>query len=460
MRKFLIYFSFLAHFLLFFSNNSFAAIGFDINNDDLPKSKILIYGFNVEDVRIKKDVEKILLQIKENLLSTNLFEIIDSNNYLKYFEARKQNFPNPEDLMLAIDKIPDFDKYLSSGIDSILIVDFRFNEVESRLESKIRLWDILDERQLFGKYYTSAYDRYKKMSNLVSNEIFKSLTGEKIGHFDTQILYVAESGNPRNRRKRIAIMDFDGENHYYLTDGADLVLTPIFSGKKQEIIFLRYFRDKPQLFYLDLDNKFISKLSNVKETTFAPAAHPLNSDLLLFSVIESGNANIFEMNRYNNRVTKITSRRGINTTPSYSPDGNKIAFSSDRYGSEKIYVMNYDGSNVKKISKGGGSYSKPIWSPDGSLIAFTKIQANRFYIGVMAPDGSSERTISSGYLVEGAKWSPNSRYLIYSKKKSPYGKSSIPKLYISDIITGYERMLNTPKMEGATDPDWGLNWQD
>ncbi len=460
MKNFLIYFLISASWFFSSHSSGFSAISFNINNDAPPKSKILLYGFESDDIRIKKDINQILLQIKENLSSTDLFEAIDSNNYLKYFKYKQQNPVNPDDLMLSIDKIPDFDKYISSNIDAILIGDFRFNEAESRMEIKIRLWDILDERQLFGKYYTSTHDRYKKMSNMISDEIFKSITGEKLGHFDTQILYIAESGDPRDRMKRIAVMDFDGKNHYYLTDGKDLVLTPIFSKKEKEIIFLRYFEDSPQIFYLDIANKFIAKLNKMKKTTFAPAIHPANPDLLLFSVIENGNANIFEMNRYNERITKLTSRRGINTTPSYSPDGSKIAFSSDRSGSEKIYLMNYDGSDVKKISKGRGTYSKPIWAPDGSLIAFTKIHNNRFSVGVMAPDGSSERLISSGYLVEGAKWSPNSRYLIYSKKTSSYGKSSIPKLYVSDIVTGYERKLPTPASEGATDPDWGLNWQD
>jgi hypothetical protein len=44
--------------------------------------------------------------------------------------------------------------------------------------------------------------------------------------------------------------------------------------------------------------------------------------------------------------------------------------------------------------------------------------------------------------------------LIYSKKLGAYGKNSIPKLYVIDIITGYEHQIATPPEEGATDPDW------
>ena len=118
--------------------------------------------------------------------------------------------------------------------------------------------------------------------------------------------------------------------------------------------------------------------------------------------------------------------------------------------------MNANGSNNHKITQGGGSYSKPTWSPDGKFIAFTKIKSQQFMIGTMTPNSRFEKILTTAYLAEGARWSANSRYLIYSKKKSPYGRDSIPRLYIIDIITGFEYEIPTPKNEGALDPDWVL----
>jgi TolB protein len=103
---------------------------------------------------------------------------------------------------------------------------------------------------------------------------------------------------------------------------------------------------------------------------------------------------------------------------------------------------------------GEGSYSKPVWSPDGKLIAFTKSKGGKFYIGVMTPSGSGERLLTSSYLVEGARWSPSGRYLIFSRKSSPYGQSSVPRIYVVDVLTGFEVELPIPAGEGATDPDW------
>jgi TolB protein len=75
------------------------------------------------------------------------------------------------------------------------------------------------------------------MSNIVSNEIYKSLTGEKYGHFDSKIAYISETGPASKRIKKINIINFDGSSRNILTDGKDLVLTPSFANKVDEIFF-------------------------------------------------------------------------------------------------------------------------------------------------------------------------------------------------------------------------------
>jgi TolB protein len=116
--------------------------------------------------------------------------------------------------------------------------------------------------------------------------------------------------------------------------------------------------------------------------------------------------------------------------------------------------MNIESLSLTKISNGEGSYSKPMWSPDGRSIAFTKQKSGKFFVGVMNINGRGEKLLTSAYLVEGARWSPNGRYLIYSKKRTPYGQESIPRIFIIDILTGYEHEIQTPPNQGATDPDW------
>lgn len=436
-------------FALIASAPANAAISFRIDDVNVPKVKILINGGrNSNNPNIKKSLDEISNAINKNLSGTDLFEVSQ-----RPVSVVSITDPNNE---LSVEKVPNFPSYSSSGVDMLLVMDASFNP-SGELELKARFWDVLDERQLFGKFYSSNQNNYQKLANLISDEIFKVVSGEKVGHFDSKIVYVAESGNALKRIKRVAIMNFDGSNHRYLTSGRELVLTPNFAGQKDEILFVRFFGEKPQIYNLDIRNALIRKVGGFRGMTFAPTVNPKDPNIIAFSVIDHGNSNLYQMNLFTNEITRLTNTRAIDTTPSFSPDGKQIVFSSDRSGNEQLYVMDANGGSAKRISFDSGNYSKPVWSPDGKYIAFTKLKAGQFSIGIMNPDGKNEKILASGYLVEGARWAPSSRYLVYSRKNSAYGKASIPKLYTIDIVTGFDKMLRTPENEGATDPDWKGN---
>ena len=106
-----------------------------------------------------------------------------------------------------------------------------------KVRVSFRLWDALGEQQIAGKEYNTFGRNWRRVSHLMADEIYKRLTGEN-GYFDTRIVYVAESGPAKNRTKRLAIMDQDGENHKYLTEGGSLVLTPRFSPNTQDILYM------------------------------------------------------------------------------------------------------------------------------------------------------------------------------------------------------------------------------
>ena len=215
--------------IIVLSFNAQAAVNFRIDDKEIPKTKILVSsGSNQQNQAAKADIEEILSRIKHNLKSTDLFDIAQKHI------ISSVNIAGAE-ADLSVEKVPDFIKYNSAGVAMLLISDASF-AANGDLEIKIRLWDVLDERQVFGKFYSSNKSNYKKIANLISDEIFKAATGEKIGHFDSKIVYVAESGGPLKRTKRLVTMDFDGENRRYLTSGKDLVLTPVFVKQKNEIL--------------------------------------------------------------------------------------------------------------------------------------------------------------------------------------------------------------------------------
>ncbi len=318
---------------------------------------------------------------------------------------------------------------------------------DGRLRVAFRLWDVFNGTQLKGQAFVTQPENWRRVAHIISDEIYKRLTGED-GYFDTRIVYVAESGPATERVKRLAIMDQDGANHRYLSDGKTLVLTPRFSPTAQEITYMSYYQGIPRVYLFNIDTGRQELLGDFPGMTFAPRFSPDGNKVVL-SMAKDGNSEIYEMDLRTRRTRRLTSHPAIDTSPSYSPDGQQITFNSDRGGSQQIYVMNADGTNVHRISFGDGRYATPVWSSRGDLVAFTKMKGGEFYIGVMRPDGSGERMLSSGFLVESPTWAPNGRVLMFFRQN---GNGADPQLYSIDL-TGYnERRLDTPL--GASDPAW------
>ncbi len=320
-----------------------------------------------------------------------------------------------------------------------------------KVRISFRLWDTLGQQQIAGKEYNTFARNWRRVSHLISDEIYKRMTGEQ-GYFDTRIVYVAESGPAKKRVKRLAIMDQDGANHKYLTDGNALVLTPRFSPNTQEILYMSYSGNQPRVFLRDLQTGREESLGRFNGMSFAPRFNHDGSKMLM-SIANGGVTSIYEMDLRSRSMRRLTQSGGaIDTSPSYAPDGRAIVFNSDRGGSQQLYTMDGNGGNIQRISFGSGNYSTPVWSPRGDLIAFTKSTGGKFYIGVMKPDGSGERLLTQSWMDEGPSWAPNGRVIIFGREAPGGSAGNRSNLYSVDI-TGYN-LREVPTPMDASDPAW------
>lgn len=336
-------------------------------------------------------------------------------------------------------------------INATALLSGTITEQAGRMDIAFRLWDVYGEQQIAGKSYSTTSQNWRRIAHMIADEIYTRMTGES-GYFDTRVVYVAESGSGKNRVKRLAIMDQDGANHKFLTDGSSMVLTPRFSPTSQQVIYMSFKGKTPSVYLRDISTGRESLIGNFNGMSFAPRFSP-DGNKVIMSVAENGNSEIYLMDLRSRTQTRLTNNPAIDTSPSFSPDGRSVVFNSDRGGAQQLYVMNSDGSNARRISFGTGRYGSPVWSPRGDLIAFTKMNQGMFYIGVMKPDGSGERLLTQSYLDESPTWAPNGRVIIFTRQQpgSSYsqGKSQ---LYSVDL-TGYnERRITTPI--DASDPAW------
>jgi TolB protein len=317
---------------------------------------------------------------------------------------------------------------------------------DGRLKVSFRLWDVFAQRPLIGVELSASPESWRYLAHKISDAVYEQLTGEK-GYFDTRIVFVAESGPKTKRVRKLAIMDQDGANPSFITDGAYQIFTPRFSSNNQQITFMALRDSGASIYLFDLQTGRQETLGHFTGMVFAPRFSPDGTKVAL-SIEKAGNTDIYVMDLRSREVRRLTTDPAIDTSPSFSPDGSQIVFNSDRGGGPQIYVMGADGSGQHRISFGDGRYTTPVWSPNGDLIAFTKQTGSTFHIGVMRADGSDEHILTTSYLDEGPTWAPNGRVIMFSRETSGGGA----RLWTVDVTGRVSRAAAFPG--GASDPAW------
>jgi TolB protein len=191
-----------------------------------------------------------------------------------------------------------------------------------------------------------------------------------------------------------------------------------------------------------------------RRTAARPAGPPIALAELHGRIVLSRRGDIWVANADGSKLRRLTSRRGDEFDPSWSPDGSRIAYRDSRRGvndNDEIYVMRADGSHQRNLTCSPVNEWSPSWSPDGRLIAFYSGE-----ISTMRADGSGARPLLE---VEGEypAWSPDGRRLAFMSSQ-PGARGSNPN-YDVEVVnrdgSGLRLLSNWPGEDGwpAWSPD-------
>jgi TolB protein len=341
---------------------------------------------------------------------------------------------------------PDFPFWTGTGAQA-LVQGFVQANGDGTLTVGCYLYDVFAKNELTRQGFVVSPANWRRAAHKCADTVYTRLTGEG-PYFDSRVVYVSETGPKNNRTKRLAIMDQDGANHRFLTNGQSIVLTPRFAPNQQTITYMSFANKRPRVYVYNIGSGSQRLVVDQPNMTFAPRFSP-DGNSVIFSMAVGGNTDIYRVPVSGGKPQRLTTSPGIDTGASYSPDGSKIVFESDRSGTQQLYVMNADGSQQNRISFGGGRYGTPVWSPRGDLIAFTKIGGG-FAVGVMNPSGGGEKVLTNGWQDEGPSWSPNGRVIMFFRTAQGSGKAD---LWSVDLTGVNERRVPTP-LDGS-DPAWG-----
>tara|TARA_R100000322_G_scaffold60379_8_gene37283 strand:+ start:39336 stop:40673 length:1338 start_codon:yes stop_codon:yes gene_type:complete len=379
--------------------------------------------------------EEISRVIAADLSGTGLFREIPSSAFI----SNVTNFASP--IQYADWK----------AVNAQALITGAVAESGGQITVKFRVYDVVSGAELGqGLQFTGTADGIRRIAHKVADTVYSRITGES-GYFDSRVVFVSESGPKNARRKRIAVMDYDGANVKYLTDAESLVFAPRFSPDGTRVLYTSYETGQPQIFVLEVGSAQRRSLgTGGGNMAFSPRFSP-DGQAIIFSLEQGGNSDIYRMDVNGGSIQQLTSSPAIETAPSFSPDGSRIVFESDRSGTQQLYVMSANGGEAQRISFGPGRYGTPVWSPRGDLVAFTKQNSGRFHIGVMRTDGSEERLLTASFLDEGPTWAPNGRVIMFTRESQ--GADGAPGLYSVDISGRNLRRVPTP--DAASDPSWG-----
>ena len=219
---------FLGLLFLFAASAAHAELRVDVTNGHTEPLPIAINDF-AGDATAKQISDVIAADLQRS----GLFRPIPSSSFIERG--------------LGVSATPRFPDWKAINAQAVVVGQVATNG--GNLTAEFRLWDVLASNQMVGRRFTTSASNWRQLAHMISDAIYSRLTGEK-GYFNTRIVFVADTGPMTKRIKRLAIMDQDGANLRYLTDGSALVLTPRFSPSEQQIAYMSYEGGKPGGVYL------------------------------------------------------------------------------------------------------------------------------------------------------------------------------------------------------------------
>lgn len=163
-----------------------------------------------------------------------------------------------------------------------------------------------------------------------------------------------------------------------------------------------------EIYRIHPDGSNPTRLTDNEVWDHSPSWAP-DGSRMAFVTMRDGNFEIYVMNADGSDQINLTNNVSMDSEPAWSPDGRKIAFVSDRdgVGSSEIYVMSVDGGSLTRLTDTQDNYS-PAWSPDGTKLAYRRDNPASGGIYEMHEDGSNPVLLSDGLFWAGSPtWSPD-----------------------------------------------------
>ena len=327
-------------------------------------------------------------------------------------------FANPPDI-----KIED---WTQPGINAQYVAYGSLAITANGINATGRLRDLGATQDSFGSLFpgTGDEDAARRVAHNVADKILMTL-GFGRGIFSTQIAFVSNRGGA----KEIYVMDYDGSNQRAVTANGSISIAPNWSPVDDRIAYTVW-RPGPQ----------IAITSAIGTRHSFTQAGPLNNipswsadgKKMVYSSNRDGDNEIYISDGDGKNAKRLTRSADIDTSPVMNPAGVRIAFVSKRSGTPQVYTMNVDGTDVQRITDEGGDAENPAYSPDGRFLALAwqKPRSGAFDLYLYdTQSGKFDQLTSNAGNNERPTWAPDGKHLAFQSNRS--GATQIYSMLVS-----------------------------
>ena len=308
----------------------------------------------------------------------------------------------------------------------------------------MKVYEAAGSKLLFSKTYTGKEEELRSIGHAFCRDLVELLTGKK-SVFGSKIVFVSN----KTGFKEIYECDFDGYGVEQLTNAKSISMNPTFSPDGKYLAYISFTSGRPTLYIRELAG---GKTAAVGKSGVSIDPGWRNNSEVAATLSLDGNQAIYLVKTDGSLSRRVTNNRSIDISPTFSPDGSRMAFVSSRNGLPQIFIQDLQSGLVKRLTFSGRYNTQPSWSPAGDKIAYTTWEKNgEINIFVISADGSGlmQLTQKSGEN-KSPSWSPDGDMIVFTSNRQ--GKE---KMYVMSSKGGNERLLLQVDGE-QTQPSWSL----